>query len=82
MVDFGGGEARGRWPGDAGRTSTGRSIASSIRTYANNNRYPWTYNHVDITCHPKGGHFIPWEIPGEWTADFLGTFRPLLNERT
>ena len=24
---------------------TGRAIASSIRTYANNNRYPWTPSH-------------------------------------
>ncbi|MEU5868059.1 epoxide hydrolase [Nonomuraea sp. NPDC047529] len=98
----------------------GNTIDSSIRTYANNNRYPWTpshdrwpvveaptgitfvgyenppgvttgeqriqgfvdgergawYNHVDITAHDRGGHFIPWEIPGEWVADLRRTFRP------
>jgi pimeloyl-ACP methyl ester carboxylesterase len=99
------------WAGDA--------IATSIRTYANNNRYPWQpshdrwpvveaptgitfvgyenppgvstseqrvrhfldsdraawYNHVNITAHDHGGHFIPWEIPDEWVADLRRTFR-------
>jgi hypothetical protein len=84
------------------------SIGSSMRTYANNNRYPWTpshnrqqaieaptgitfvgyenppgvrtdqrvrnfldsdraawYNHVNLTAHDHGGHFIPWEIPDQ-----------------
>jgi microsomal epoxide hydrolase len=98
---------------------TGNAIASSIRTYANNNRHPWTpshdrwpvieaptgitfvdyenppgvhnsgeriasflasdrapwYNSVNITAHPRGGHFIPWEIPEQWTADLVRTFR-------
>ncbi|MEV6269080.1 epoxide hydrolase family protein [Kribbella sp. NPDC051936] len=98
------------WAGDA--------IDTSIRTYANNNRYPWTpshdrtpaveaptgitfvgyenppgvstpeqrvqnflasdraawYNHTNITAHPNGGHFIPWEAPTEWTADLRRTF--------
>ena len=101
------------WAGDA--------IDTSIRTYANNNRYPWTpshdrkpvieaptgitfvgyenppgvrtpeervqnflasdraawYNHVNITAHPNGGHFIPWELPTEWTDDLQRTFRQL-----
>jgi pimeloyl-ACP methyl ester carboxylesterase len=86
----------------------GNAIDTSIRTYANNNRYPWTashdrwpvieaptgitfvgyenppgvrteqrvrhflesdradwYNHVNLTAHDHGGHFIPWEIPNE-----------------
>ncbi|WP_431918418.1 epoxide hydrolase family protein [Nonomuraea jabiensis] len=94
------------------------SIGTSIRTYANNNRYPWTpshdrqppveaptgitfvgyenppgattdqrvrhfagsdrgawYNHVNLTVHDRGGHFIPWEIPGEWVDDLRRTFR-------
>ena len=98
----------------------GNAIDTSIRTYANNNRYPWTpshdrtpaieaptgitfvgyenppgvntpeervqnflssdraawYNHVNLTAHPHGGHFIPWELPGEWTDDLRRTFRP------
>jgi hypothetical protein len=97
----------------------GNAIDTSIRTYANNNRYPWTpshdrwpvveaptgitfvgyenppgvqtsdervehflasdraawYNHVNITAHDHGGHFIPWEIPGEWVEDLRRTFR-------
>ena len=96
----------------------GNSIGTSIRTYANNNRYPWQpshdrwpvvevptgitfvgyenppgvtteqrvqhfldsdraawYNHVNITAHDRGGHFIPWEIPDEWVDDLRRTFR-------
>jgi len=99
----------------------GNAIDTSIRTYANNNRYPWTpshdrtpaidaptgitfvghenppgvrtpeervqnflasdraawYNHINITAHPNGGHFIPWEVPAEWTDDLQRTFREL-----
>ncbi|MFY1689987.1 epoxide hydrolase family protein [Plantactinospora sp. WMMB782] len=93
------------------------TISTSIRTYANNNRYPWTpshdrwpvveaptgitfvgyenppgvtterrvehflgsdragwYNHVNLTVHERGGHFIPWEIPDAWVADLRRTF--------
>ncbi|MEV0379056.1 epoxide hydrolase [Nonomuraea sp. NPDC050643] len=96
----------------------GNTIGSSIRTYANNNRYPWTpshdrrppieaptgitfvghenppgvstaqrvdhfvasdraawYNHVNLTAHDRGGHFIPWEIPDAWVDDLRRTFR-------
>ncbi|WP_284646302.1 epoxide hydrolase family protein [Paenibacillus silviterrae] len=94
------------------------TIETSMRVYANNNRYPWTpvhdrwpvieaptgitfvgyenppgittdarvqhflesdrapwYNHVNITAHEQGGHFIPWEIPHEWVEDMRRTFR-------
>ncbi|TYP73292.1 epoxide hydrolase family protein [Paenibacillus methanolicus] len=94
------------------------TIETSMRVYANNNRYPWTpvhdrwpvieaptgitfvgyenppgittdarvrhfldsdrapwYNHVNITVHEQGGHFIPWEIPQEWVEDMRRTFR-------
>ncbi|WP_438492634.1 epoxide hydrolase family protein [Paenibacillus sp. IHBB 3054] len=94
------------------------AIETSIRVYANANRYPWTpahdrwpvieaptgisfvgyenppgittenrvqnfldsdrapwYNHVNITAHAEGGHFIPWEIPDKWTEDLRRTFR-------
>lgn len=98
----------------------GNGIDTSIRTYANNNRYPWTpshdrwpvveaptgitfvgyenppgitsteqrvqnflegdraawYNHVNITAHDHGGHFIPWELPDQWTDDLRRTLRP------
>ncbi|WP_330230934.1 epoxide hydrolase 1 [Nocardia sp. NBC_00508] len=94
------------------------TIGTSIRLYANHNRYPWTpsherlpvvqaptgitfvgyenppgistaqrvehfrasdraqwYNHVNLTVHDHGGHFIPWEIPDQWTGDLRRTFR-------
>ena len=101
---------------------TGNAIASLIRTYDNNNRYPWApshhrtpvieaptgitfvdyenppginsskeriesflasdraawYNHVNIAGHPNGGHFIPWEIPEQWTTDLVQTFKSQL----
>lgn len=93
------------------------SVGTSIRTYANNNRYPWSpghdrqpvveaptgitfvgyenppgvttsqrvrhfrdsdrggwYNHVNLTAHDRGGHFIPWEIPEQWVDDLRRTF--------
>ncbi|MGI5241547.1 epoxide hydrolase family protein [Dactylosporangium sp. CA-139066] len=93
------------------------TIGTSMRTYANNNRYPWTpahertppveaptgltfvgyenppgvstdrrvehflgtdragwYNLVHLTAHDRGGHFIPWEAPGEWVEDLRRTF--------
>jgi hypothetical protein len=56
---------------------TGNAIASSdecIASFLASDRAPW-YNHISITAHPRGGHFIPWEIPEEWTADLVGTFR-------
>ncbi|MCD1260957.1 alpha/beta fold hydrolase [Paenibacillus athensensis] len=95
-----------------------QAIESSIKIYANNNRYPWTpshdrwpvveaptgltfvayenppgvtteqrvlqfldsdrapwYNHVHVAVHSRGGHFIPWEIPGLWVEDLRRTFR-------
>ncbi|MEU8270710.1 epoxide hydrolase [Sphaerisporangium sp. NPDC049002] len=94
------------------------AIGTSLRYYANANRYPWTpshdrlpvveaptgitfvgyenppgvtterrvqsfldsdraewYNHVNLTVHHDGGHFIPWEIPGGWVEDLRRTFR-------
>lgn len=94
------------------------TIGTSMRTYANNNRFPWTashdrrppiealtgitfvgyenrpgvrtdqrvqhflesdragwYNHVNLTAHDHGGHFIPWEIPDQWVDDLRRTFR-------
>lgn len=94
------------------------SIGTSMRTYANGNRYPWVhshdrqpaveaptgitlvgyenppgvttenrvqdfltgprsawFNHVNVTAHPRGGHFIPWEVPDAWVDDLRRTFR-------
>ncbi|WP_411089532.1 hypothetical protein [Streptomyces sp. 061-3] len=33
------------------------------------------YNHVNLTAHHAGEHFIPWEIPDGWAADLRRTFR-------
>ncbi|MFE9578552.1 epoxide hydrolase family protein [Nocardia sp. NPDC006044] len=95
------------------------AIGTSIRYYANANRYPWVpahdrvpiieaptgitfvghenppgvttpeqrveswlgtdragwYNHVNLTAHEAGGHFIPWEVPDAWIDDLRRTFR-------
>jgi hypothetical protein len=40
----------------------------------NGDRAAW-YDHVNITAHDHGGHFIPWEIPTEWVEDLRRTFR-------
>jgi hypothetical protein len=31
------------------------------------------YQHVTIAAHNHGGHFIPWELPNEWTDDLRRT---------
>jgi len=94
------------------------AIGTSMRYYANANRYPWSpsherrpvveaptgitfvghenppgvtterrvqnfldsdradwYRHVNLTAHPEGGHFIPWELPDAWVTDLRRTFR-------
>ncbi|MFF0311373.1 epoxide hydrolase family protein [Streptosporangium sp. NPDC004379] len=95
------------------------SIATSMRYYANANRYPWVpahdrvpvvqapvgvtlvtyenppgvrgadervrafldgpqagwFNHVNVSAHDRGGHFIPWENPEAWVGDLRRTFR-------
>ncbi|MGQ4387735.1 epoxide hydrolase family protein [Streptomyces sp. SAS_270] len=94
------------------------AIGTSMRYYANANRYPWSpshdrrpvveaptgitfvghenppgvtterrvqnfldsdragwYHHVNLTAHPEGGHFIPWELPEGWVDDLRRTFR-------
>ena len=45
-----------------------------VESFLDSDRAPW-YNHVNVTAHPHGGHFIPWEIPERWTADLVRTFR-------
>jgi len=42
-------------------------------------RADW-FNLVDLSTHAKGGHFVPWEIPAEWTADVVRTMRPYRSE--
>jgi hypothetical protein len=49
---------------------TGNAIASSIRTYANNNRYPWTPSHdrTPVVEALTGITFVDYENPRESTA--------------
>lgn len=62
---------------------TGRSIGSSIRTYANNNRYPWTPSHdrIPVIEAPTGITFVNYENPPgittsqERVASFLASDR-------
>jgi hypothetical protein len=41
----------------------------------------WSYgvgrgdNHVNLTAHDHGGHFVPWEIPDQRVGDLRRTFR-------
>ena len=48
--------------------------AERVRNFLDSDRAAW-YNHVNITAHDHGGHFIPWEIPGEWVDDLRRTVR-------
>jgi len=48
-----------RWPLGAGNDDWYYGVG---RTYLSSDRASW-YNHVNITVHDRGGHFIPWEIP-------------------
>ncbi|MEU1730732.1 alpha/beta fold hydrolase [Streptosporangium sp. NPDC020145] len=45
-----------------------------VRSFLDGDRAGW-YNHVNLTVHDRGGHFIPWEIPGAWVDDLRRTFR-------
>jgi hypothetical protein len=45
-----------------------------VQNFLSSDRAPW-YNHVNITAHDRGGHFIPWELPGEWVDDLPRMFR-------
>ena len=45
-----------------------------IESFLASGRATW-YNHVNIAAHPNGGHFIPWEVPEQWTTDLVQTFR-------
>ena len=45
-----------------------------VRAFENGPQAAW-YNHVNVTAHDHGGHFIPWENPDAWVADLRRTFR-------
>src|SRR6266496_6729867 len=50
------------------------SSKERIESFLASDRAAW-YNHVNIAAHPHGGHFIPWEIPEQWTTDLVQTFK-------
>lgn len=52
----------------------GITTENRVRNFLDSDRAPW-YNHVNITAHEHGGHFIPWEIPDKWVEDLRRTFR-------
>jgi hypothetical protein len=45
-----------------------------VRHFLDSDRAAW-YDHVNLTAHEAGGHFIPWEIPDQWVDDLRRTFR-------
>lgn len=50
------------------------STENRVEDFLNGPRAPW-FNHVNVTAHPHGGHFIPREVPNEWVDDLRRTFR-------
>ncbi|MCI2422940.1 epoxide hydrolase [Saccharopolyspora sp. K220] len=52
----------------------GVTTENRVADFLKSPREPW-YNHVNVTAHPRGGHFIPWEVPDEWVDDLRRTFR-------
>jgi microsomal epoxide hydrolase len=74
-----------RRPGIGPKAPTGISVVGyenppgvsddeRIQSWLATDRAAW-YNHVNLTVHQHGGHFIPWEIPDEWVTDLRRTFR-------
>jgi microsomal epoxide hydrolase len=52
----------------------GVTTENRVADFLKSAREPW-FNHVNVTAHPRGGHFIPWEVPNEWVDDLRRTFR-------
>ncbi|MBO1416065.1 epoxide hydrolase family protein [Streptomyces sp. FH025] len=52
----------------------GVSTDRRVQSFLDSDRAAW-YNHVNLTAHERGGHFIPWENPGAWVDDLRRTFR-------
>ena len=51
-----------------------RGLGYRIADFLKGPKAPW-FNHVNLTAHPRGGHFVPWEVPDEWADDLRRTFR-------
>ncbi|WP_151737352.1 epoxide hydrolase family protein [Paenibacillus tengchongensis] len=74
--------AHDRWPVIEAKTGItfvgyenppGVTTEQRVQHFLDSDRAVW-YNHVNITAHARGGHFIPWEVPVEWVADVRRTF--------
>jgi pimeloyl-ACP methyl ester carboxylesterase len=51
-----------------------------VDDFLNNPIAGW-YNCVNVAAHPRGGHFVPWEVPAEWVDDLRRTFRTIRMNR-
>ena len=45
-----------------------------VRAFKAGPQADW-FNHVNVSAHDHGGHFIPWENPGAWVSDLRRTLR-------
>jgi microsomal epoxide hydrolase len=52
----------------------GVTTENRVRDFLDSPRAPW-FNHVNVTAHHRGGHFVYWEIPDGWVDDLRRTFR-------
>ena len=51
-----------------------------VHDFLNNPIAGW-YNSVNVAAHPRGGHFVPWEVPAEWVDDLRRTLRTIRVNR-
>lgn len=70
------GSYRPRWasPSSVTRTRPGSAADERVRAIRNGPQADWI-NHVNVTAHDHGGHFIPWENPDARVNDLRRTFR-------
>ncbi|MFF4749260.1 epoxide hydrolase family protein [Streptomyces sp. NPDC002514] len=52
----------------------GVTTENRVQDFLDSPRAPW-FNHVNVTAHPRGGHFVYWEVPDAWVDDVRRTFR-------
>ncbi|MFF4410185.1 epoxide hydrolase family protein [Streptomyces sp. NPDC001404] len=52
----------------------GVTTENRVQAFLDSDLARW-YNHVNLTVHQHGGHFMPWENPQAWTDDLRRTFR-------
>ncbi|WP_127501997.1 epoxide hydrolase family protein [Actinoplanes solisilvae] len=52
----------------------GVTTEARVQDFLDSPKARW-FNHVNLSAHPRGGHFGTWEVPDEWAADARRTFR-------